>query len=615
MKLYDTPSALKTPSEAPSKVLRASNSSLFSTGSSSLFDTSDPNNHLNNAVNNLSKNNNTVSYEYDILPQRHNDVKTSDRDSLLEDYSTPRVHNDQSQLANGDCVKKSDLKIDNVDDEDKNRNGNNNINCSTIITQNNSTHNNTSFVNVSDNNFFEDLYDSPKKLIQNGEQNEVGDESRVGERVSCGSDGSNRRGLSIDPSCLYDIPSNLQQHPPLEDNPDKGRVSSTSNTRTSVGSNTSHKSTGSTPVGEFSQLSVSESRNHQHKQQNQHRHPPNPNSKIHRPITFENRNSQAKNLANIPLNSSPMLKTHVENLRANLNNGDPKPPPNPATINNNLNSKDQCNKPVVPDRKYFSNRPLPPPPPIPLYDTINNTNGYNKLYRVSQQQILHQQIRSFDHNQLKNHQPQLNKKLFSEQNSLHPQFISQNKHTTNNINETQAKQQSYSSVFLAGGEEGDMLLVDFYASQVNHHLQLVHKTSQDFRNIMNFRTSVTPKEFVLRSKLVILSAHELVYIADAIARNLASPGRSVNKTTVQYFLFNIINNICRYIEVSEYANELCKVLKVAVNSTKEAALHHECQLKRRLMQECLCRVEGASESLAHVIKRYQLVTGGFSLRS
>lgn len=187
---------------------------------------------------------------------------------------------------------------------------------------------------------------------------------------------------------------------------------------------------------------------------------------------------------------------------------------------------------------------------------------------------------------------------------------------------------------LLGSAESDALLVDFYASQVDGHMELVKKATADFSRIMmtfdpsdenrsnrhphtpprpipsnhvfsnqrhqnpsNFQslsqistpqqnqTSPTPKEFVLRSKFVILAAHKLVYVADAIARNLADPSR--------------------YNDVAEAANDLCNVLKVAVNATKEAALSHDNHSKREFMNSSIAQVEVRSGELCRVISKHR----------
>ena len=187
---------------------------------------------------------------------------------------------------------------------------------------------------------------------------------------------------------------------------------------------------------------------------------------------------------------------------------------------------------------------------------------------------------------------------------------------------------------LLGSAESDALLVDFYASQVDGHMELVKKATADFNKIMMMLDSSdesrsnrfphtpprlissnhvfdnhrhqnpssfqslsqmstsqqnqmfpTPKEFVLRSKFVILAAHKLVYVADAIARNLADPSR--------------------YKDVAEAANNLCDVLKIAVNATKEAALSHDNHSKREFMNSSIAQVEVRSGELCRVISKHR----------
>ncbi|ESO06866.1 hypothetical protein HELRODRAFT_191215 [Helobdella robusta] len=159
----------------------------------------------------------------------------------------------------------------------------------------------------------------------------------------------------------------------------------------------------------------------------------------------------------------------------------------------------------------------------------------------------------------------------------------------------QSQQQSQQCDPMVGSDESDSLLVAFYASQIQMHFNLVKTSATKFcktmfsssakRQLQPIQLLPTPKEFVLRSKFVILAAHKLVYVADAIARNLADP--------------------TRYIDIAESANKLCNALKIAVNSTKESALQHEDVEKRDCMVKSILSVEAASDELCSVISKYK----------
>jgi hypothetical protein len=106
--------------------------------------------------------------------------------------------------------------------------------------------------------------------------------------------------------------------------------------------------------------------------------------------------------------------------------------------------------------------------------------------------------------------------------------------------------------------DSDQELIAFYAAQTESHSAVVDAATADFYQCMTSTSSVinsypaSADVFVRRSRMVVLAAHKLVYIGDAIARHVSDP---------------VIRD-----RVASAANTLCDRLKAVVMATKEAAL-------------------------------------------
>ena len=130
--------------------------------------------------------------------------------------------------------------------------------------------------------------------------------------------------------------------------------------------------------------------------------------------------------------------------------------------------------------------------------------------------------------------------------------------------------------------DDDLELIIFYAEQVDAHLSVVRTAVTYFFQAM--AEHPLPREFIVRSKFVILAAHKLVYISDAITRNVAD------------------RQACS--DIAAAANGLCDLLKGTVGATKSAALmfpDHAAQLQ---MSYYIQEVVESCVILKDVIRRH-----------
>lgn len=123
--------------------------------------------------------------------------------------------------------------------------------------------------------------------------------------------------------------------------------------------------------------------------------------------------------------------------------------------------------------------------------------------------------------------------------------------------------------------------VAFYADQAETHFTVVDSAVREFFQ-MSFSDRVTAKEFLLRSKFVILAAHKLVYIGDTVTRN------SVESSAQN--------------QVALSANNLCDILKETVAATKTSALNFPQNLTQQKLIDCMKAVLQASLQLCKAIR-------------
>lgn len=101
-------------------------------------------------------------------------------------------------------------------------------------------------------------------------------------------------------------------------------------------------------------------------------------------------------------------------------------------------------------------------------------------------------------------------------------------------------------------EENDKQILSFYAPQVENHSGILVNAIDAFFQSIEYNQP--PKIFIAHSKFVVLAAHKMVYIADTLHRNITNEE---------------VKN-----KIMACANYLCDNLKIAVTSTKNAALQY-----------------------------------------
>ncbi len=118
-----------------------------------------------------------------------------------------------------------------------------------------------------------------------------------------------------------------------------------------------------------------------------------------------------------------------------------------------------------------------------------------------------------------------------------------------NTSQLQSSRHTRTRSFL---HDNDRQLLAFYAGQVNQQASLLLSAIDSF--FQAIENNQPPKVFIANSKFVILAAHKMVYIGDTLHRNILTEDIRVKIMTC--------------------ANYLCDCLKIAVTSTKNAALQY-----------------------------------------
>ena len=116
----------------------------------------------------------------------------------------------------------------------------------------------------------------------------------------------------------------------------------------------------------------------------------------------------------------------------------------------------------------------------------------------------------------------------------------------------------------------------YYSGQLETHSTLLTNAIDAFFTCIE--NNEPPKVFISNSKFVIVTAHKLVYISDALHRSL-------------------VNSEVRN-KVMHCANHVCECLKVSVQATKTAALQYP---SVPAVQEMVDRVVDVSHA-AHELK-------------
>ncbi|XP_061679838.1 breast cancer anti-estrogen resistance protein 1 isoform X2 [Syngnathoides biaculeatus] len=125
----------------------------------------------------------------------------------------------------------------------------------------------------------------------------------------------------------------------------------------------------------------------------------------------------------------------------------------------------------------------------------------------------------------------------------------------------------------------DRQLLLFYLEQSVQNFTTVNNAIDAFFTAIN--SNQLPKVFVAHSKLIILSAHKLVFIGDTLSRQAKSPEVRV--------------------EVGRSSNTLCNKLKDIVISTKTAALQYPSPGAAREMSEKVRELAGCTQQFKIVL--------------
>lgn len=125
----------------------------------------------------------------------------------------------------------------------------------------------------------------------------------------------------------------------------------------------------------------------------------------------------------------------------------------------------------------------------------------------------------------------------------------------------------------------DRQLLLFYLEQSEQNFTTINNAIDAFFTAVN--SNQLPKIFVAHSKLVILSAHKLVFIGDTLSRQAKSPEVRA--------------------EVGQTSNTLCNKLKDIVISTKTAALQYPSPGAAREMSEKVRELAGCTQQFKMVL--------------
>lgn len=129
--------------------------------------------------------------------------------------------------------------------------------------------------------------------------------------------------------------------------------------------------------------------------------------------------------------------------------------------------------------------------------------------------------------------------------------------------------------------ENDRRLLMFYCGQMANNWNVLDNAAGAFFSCMERKQS--PKVFIMHSKFVILAGHKMVYIGDVLAKNIEDENAQDH--------------------IVAYSNKLCNSLKLAIRTTKEAALKFPDIPAQQLMVDCIKEVTDWAIELKEVTDR------------
>ncbi|VDD86500.1 unnamed protein product [Enterobius vermicularis] len=129
--------------------------------------------------------------------------------------------------------------------------------------------------------------------------------------------------------------------------------------------------------------------------------------------------------------------------------------------------------------------------------------------------------------------------------------------------------------------DDDRQLLRFYAPQLESHIVFLSGAIEEFLSIVE--EQLPPREFVQKGKLIILTAHKLIYIGDNIAQCVSAPFLTA--------------------EAQKAADRLCCVLKNCVQATKNAADKYPDVSAVQTMVDSVVTVSHAAYDLKLLVKQ------------
>uniref|UniRef100_A0A915I0Y2 CAS family C-terminal domain-containing protein n=1 Tax=Romanomermis culicivorax TaxID=13658 RepID=A0A915I0Y2_ROMCU len=118
-------------------------------------------------------------------------------------------------------------------------------------------------------------------------------------------------------------------------------------------------------------------------------------------------------------------------------------------------------------------------------------------------------------------------------------------------------------------------ILSFYVPQVDSQMESLNRAIDDF--LSSVESNSPPRDFVAKSRFVVLSAHKLVYLGDSLShclKNLSTDDR--DRSSVD--------------KLSSSCDRLCEALKSCVTSTKRACSTFPCVEDVQTMVDSMVRI-------------------------
>lgn len=131
-------------------------------------------------------------------------------------------------------------------------------------------------------------------------------------------------------------------------------------------------------------------------------------------------------------------------------------------------------------------------------------------------------------------------------------------------------------------DQQDMDILQMHLTQIDSHMTYLSTSIEEFFTCVE--RGRPPTDFIGKGKLVILSAHKLVYIGDTLAA-------CVHQQSVASALRTL-------------SDRLCAALKECVTATKNAADHYPAMSALQAMVDAMLAVSNTAHSLKMQLRKY-----------